>query len=65
MHSDHDEQHMTEILMQGYGSWYNARLLRAIDSLLPYADGLNQTKLEQAFPEQVAAVRRWYNKPSE
>lgn len=59
--SPFDLGHMTEIIREGYGSWYHADLLRALHVLLPHADSTNTVRLERAYPGSVAAYRRWYN----
>ena len=57
--SEYDKAHVSEIL-QGEGTWWSARLLRAIDDLMPYGDRDNQRKLAGAFPEEVALVLKHY-----
>jgi hypothetical protein len=62
--SEFDLAHLTEIIREGYGSWYHANLMRALHQLLPYADSYNTARLESAYPGSVAAYRIWYNDPS-
>ena len=57
--SPYDRAHVGSII-GGEGSWFTARLLRALDALLPYADSANQARLENAYPEEVAAYEAWY-----
>ena len=59
--SEFDLEHMTEIIREGYGTWYHAELLRCLAKLLPHADAANTSRLERAYPGSVAAFRRWYN----
>jgi len=56
--SDYDRNHVGEIV-HGEGSWFTARLLRALDDLLPHADETNRARLFAAFPEEVAAYEAW------
>jgi hypothetical protein len=58
-----DLAHMTEIIREGYGTWYHADLMRALHVLLPHADSTNTARLEAAYPGSVAAYRIWYNDP--
>lgn len=58
--SEFDRAHVADII-GGKGDWFTARLLRALDSLLPHADATNTAKLEAAFPEECALVRSWYD----
>ena len=57
----YDLAHMTEIIREGHGDWYHARLMRALHELLPYADWKNTARLDAAYPGSVAAYRIWYN----
>jgi len=59
--SEFDLAHLTEIIREGYGDWFHARLMRALDTVLPYADAQNLARLERAYPGSVAAYRIWYN----
>ena len=59
--SEYDLSHMREIIKEGHGDWFQARLLRALDGLLIYADGGNLHKLRTAFPGTCAAYIAWYN----
>lgn len=59
--SEFDLAHLTEIIREGYGSWYHAELMRALHTLLPHADSTNLARLESAYPGSVAAYRIWYN----
>ncbi len=56
--SDYDRRHVGEIV-HGYGTWFTADLLRALDTLLPHADETNRARLIAAFPEEVAAYEAW------
>ena len=58
--SEYDREHIGDIIYGGLGDWFNARLLRALDMLLSYADDENRARLEDSFPEQVAAYEAWY-----
>lgn len=58
--SEYDLAHLTEIIREGYGDWYHARLMRALHLLLPHADHVNTARLETAYPGSVAAYRIWY-----
>jgi len=58
--SEYDRQHVADILL-GEGTWYNARLLRALADLLPHADVDNAAILERTWPEQCDAIRAWAN----
>lgn len=62
--STFDLAHMTEIIREGFGDWYHARLMRALHELLPFADAENTARLELAYPGSVAAYRIWYNDTS-
>jgi len=62
--NEHDLTHLTEIIREGYGTWYHADLMRALHVLLPHADAAHTARLEQAYPGSVAAYRLWYNDPS-
>lgn len=57
--SDHDKAHVGEIL-DGYGDWYHAKLLRAVHSLLPCADQHNRAVLHEAFPDVCEALYNYY-----
>ena len=59
--TEFDLAHLTEIIRDGYGSWYHADLMRALNILLPHADARNTARLESAYPGSVAAYRIWYN----
>lgn len=61
---DYDRVHVRDII-HGEGSWFTARLLRALDGLLPYADVSNKARLVAAFPEECAAIIADYNRESE
>jgi hypothetical protein len=62
--SEFDLAHLTEIIREGYGTWYHANLMRALHMLLPHADAQNMARLESAYPGSVAAYRIWYNDTS-
>jgi len=62
--SEFDLEHLTEIIRDEYGSWFHARLMRALHMVLPYADAQNLSRLESAYPGSVAAYRIWYNDPT-
>jgi len=62
--SEFDLSHMTEIIREGYGTWYHAELLRALAKLMPHADSENMARLESAYPGSCAAFRIWYNDPT-
>ena len=49
MMSEWDKENLQQILM-GYGSWFNAKLLRLISD----ADQPTRVQMHKAFPEQVA-----------
>ena len=53
--SDFDRSHIGNI-MEGYGDWFTARLLR----LIPKADRQNRERLRKGFPEEVAAYEKWF-----
>ena len=59
--SEFDHDHMDEIIKDGYGDWFHAKLLRALYELIPDADSTNRAKLRSAFPGSCAAVMAWYN----
>ena len=59
--SEHDIINMSEIIRNNYGDWYHARLLRALDILMPHADQHNLLRLETAYPGSTAAYKLWYN----
>lgn len=59
--SRHDLEHMTEIIRDGYGTWFHAHLLRALHVLLPHADETNYARLRSAYPGSCAAYALWYN----
>jgi hypothetical protein len=63
MMGDYDKAHVKEII-NGEGTWFTARLLRALNDLLPHADQTNVARLATAFPEEVAAVRRYWEERS-
>lgn len=62
--SEFDLTRMTEIIREDFGTWYHARLMRALAELLPHADLANTARLEAAYPGSVAAFRIWYNDPT-
>jgi hypothetical protein len=62
--SEYDLEHLTEIILGDHGTWYHARLMRALHMLLPHADATNMLRLERAYPGSVAAYRIWYNDPT-
>jgi hypothetical protein len=53
--SQYDKDHLGEILYNGLGDWFTAKLLR----LILKADHENRNKLARGFPDEVAAVE-WY-----
>ena len=57
--SDYDRAHIGNII-HGEGDWFTARLIRALDTLLPHADDMNVMRLRSAFPKEVAAYEEWY-----
>jgi hypothetical protein len=59
--SQFDLEHLTEIIREGYGTWYHANIMRALHTLLPHADSDNFARLELAYPGSIAAYRIWYN----
>lgn len=59
--SEYDLAHLTEIIREGHGDWFHARLMRALATLLPFADSKNFARLEDAYPGSVAAYRIWHN----
>ncbi|MEI6724587.1 MAG: hypothetical protein WCN81_00015 [Actinomycetes bacterium] len=61
--SDYDAEHIGDIL-HGEGNWFTARLLRALDALLPYADDINTAKIRATWPIETAALLAHYNKRS-
>jgi hypothetical protein len=61
--SPFDLEHMTEIIRGGHGTWFHARLLRAMHDLAPHADATNTERLRRAFPGTYAAYALWYNDP--
>lgn len=52
--SKHDEEMIDEI-MQGYGDWFTAQLLR----LLQKADSQNIAKMRQCYPDVVDLYEKW------
>lgn len=54
MMSDWDRENLDKILT-GYGTWFNAKLLRLISD----ADQPSRVLLHKGFPEQVEAVHRY------
>lgn len=62
--SPFDLEHMTEIIRDGHGSWFHARLLRAMHELAPAADAANTERLRRAFPGTYAAYALWYDDPN-
>jgi hypothetical protein len=54
MISEHDKAHIEDI-MNGYGTWFSADLLR----LIAKADLKNRDKLYQVYPEHVEAYLSW------
>ncbi len=62
--SEFDLEHMTEIIREGYGTWYHANLMRALHMLMPHADAENMARLERAYPGSCTAYRIWYNDPT-
>ena len=61
--SDYDKAHVGDILA-GQGDWFSARLLRALNDLLPYADEMNEYKLRSTWPEECGVLTAHYNMPS-
>ena len=59
--SEYDLAHLTEIIREGHGDWFHARLMRALASLLPFADETNLGRLEAAYPGSCAAYMIWHN----
>ncbi len=59
--SDYDLAHMQEIIKDGLGNWYKARLLRFLHEVLSQADGNNLRRLRTAYPGTCAAYMAWYN----
>ena len=59
--SEHDITHMSEIIKNNHGDWYHAKLLRALDILMPHADWHNLQRLQIAYPGSTAAYKLWYN----
>ena len=57
--TEYDKAHLADIIY-GEGTWFNARLLRALNELLPYADAKNRAILMTAYPEQCDAVLEWW-----
>jgi hypothetical protein len=62
--SDYDRANIAGILA-GQGDWFTARLLRALDGLLPYADEINRAKIEATWPAESAALIAHYNRRSQ
>jgi len=60
--SEYDLSHMDQIILHGHGDWFKAKLLRALDVLLPVADSNNLLKLRNAYPGACTAYLAWYNK---
>jgi len=52
--STHDRENFGRI-MEGYGDWFSAVLLR----LIAKADWQNRTRLRLGFPEHVQAYEEW------
>jgi hypothetical protein len=62
--SPYDKTHVGNILA-GEGTWFEARLLRALDALLCHADLGNERLLRTTWPEECAALDAFNNPPSE
>ena len=60
--SEYDLDNMDEIVRDGHGDWFHAKLIRALYELLLDADSNNKAKLRSVFPGTCAAVMAWYNK---
>ena len=58
--SDYDRAHVGNIL-DGQGDWFTARLLRALDTLLPHADDRNEMILRSTWPEECGVLTAHYN----
>ena len=52
--TEHDMQNIDKII-QGYGSWFTAHLIR----LIAKADVYNRRMLRKAYPREVDAVESW------
>lgn len=59
--SEYDLTVMTEIVKEGHGNWYHAKLLRALHALMPAADEHNLARLRSAYPGSTMAYELWYN----
>ncbi|KKN08487.1 hypothetical protein LCGC14_1056050 [marine sediment metagenome] len=59
--SEYDLAHMQEIIKEDMGTWFHAKLLRALHELLREADGNNLRRLRLAYPGTCAAYMAWYN----
>lgn len=59
--NDHDRAHIGRIIADGYGDWFTAHLLR----LIKKADAENRTRLATLYPEEVAAVIEWEQRPGD
>jgi hypothetical protein len=55
--SPHDKEHI-EAILNGYGDWFGAQLLR----LIARADIPNREALRLGYPEEVEAYERWFYK---
>ena len=59
--SEYDRSNLDGIL-NGRGDWFGARLLRALNALLPYADDANTARMKAAWPEETAALVAHFNR---
>lgn len=59
--SPHDLTNMDSIILEDYGNWFSAKLMRCLHILLPVADSTNLAKLRNAYPGACAAYLAWYN----
>ncbi len=59
--SEYDLVNLDSIILEDYGDWFAAKLMRCLDILLPKADSTNLIKLRNAYPGACAAYLAWYN----
>lgn len=63
MISDYDIANVREIIRDGLGDWYSAHVLRFLHIALAKADSENKKKLHSIFPDECAAIYRYWGWP--
>lgn len=58
--SEWDRYHIHDIL-DGAGTWFEAKLLRFLHDASASADSTSRAKLQATFPEEWAALVWWWN----